>query len=221
MVDELQSGARKAVPLALSVAAYGVTFGLTSTQLPPEGTFAMSLFVFAGSSQIAALRMWNAPAVQILLAVLIINLRHLAMGPGLTRQFSSIGSRLSYGSAFFLGDETWMLTVQEDRQRDVGVWFLIGAGIVVYCGWVGSTASGLLLRTLIDPQIMNTLQLALPAAIVAILVGSVRGQTGFAASFLAFTVGVLCHRPSFDGWDILLGAVVGGVVGGLLEPKQS
>ena len=78
-----RAGVRQTLPVAVSIFAYGTIFGVLSRQqgLALAEAAAMSIFVFAGASQMIALTMWASPlpTLAIIVTTFIVNLRHLMM----------------------------------------------------------------------------------------------------------------------------------------------
>jgi predicted branched-subunit amino acid permease len=78
---EFVSGVKAILPILLGVVPFGVTYGVLglAAGLPVPATICMSSIVFAGSSQIVAVQLFNAaaPALVILITTLMVNLRHV------------------------------------------------------------------------------------------------------------------------------------------------
>lgn len=78
------AGARRVLPIALSVCAYGLVFGVLAqqAQLSILEVLLMSGLVYAGSAQLIVLSLWTMPLpiATILLTTLIVNLRNLLLG---------------------------------------------------------------------------------------------------------------------------------------------
>ena len=92
---EFRRGALRFVPVAISVAAYGLVWGVLAGQkgLSLAEVALMSGLVFAGASQFVALDMWQPgalPVVSIVVATLIVNLRLIAAAQA-WRSFSARG----------------------------------------------------------------------------------------------------------------------------------
>ena len=82
--DQFFLGMRMFAPVAISIAAYGVVWGVLAGQagMSVLEVLLMSGLVFAGASQFVALDMWtpgSLPIVSIVIAVAIVNLRLLLM----------------------------------------------------------------------------------------------------------------------------------------------
>src|SRR3954454_11247535 len=93
--DHFMLGARRCLPLAVIVAAYGLVWGVLARQagLGLGDVALMSGLVFAGSAQFVALDMWTAsaaalPVGAIVFATLIVNLRLVLMSATLRPLFA-------------------------------------------------------------------------------------------------------------------------------------
>src|SRR3712207_5287712 len=139
-------GIRRGLPLAVSVFAYGIVFGVLARQAGlglAESTL-MSALVYAGSAQFVALDLWATPlpVASIVLATLVVNARLLLMGAALQPWFARLPASRAYGSVFFLSEESWALALREFAagRRDAAI--LPGAGLALFVAWVGATVAG-------------------------------------------------------------------------------
>jgi 4-azaleucine resistance transporter AzlC len=231
----LLAGFRTCLPVALGVAVYGVLFGLLARQkgLSLLEAQSMSLFVFAGASQLIALDLWgpDLPVASLILTTLIVNLRHVLMGAALSPWLTRLTARQAFGSLFFMTDESWALTlgrmVEDKRlERAPDGAFLLGAGLCVYGFWNLSTALGhLLVRGLagdvVDPAKYG-LDFAFTAVFTALLVG-LRPRRHDILPLAAATATALITARLLPGkWYILAGAVAGGLAAAFgPEPRSA
>jgi 4-azaleucine resistance transporter AzlC len=220
----LWAGFRVCLPVALGVAVYGVLFGLLARQkgLSLMETQSMSLFVFAGASQLIALDLWSPdlPVASLILTTLIVNLRHVLMGAALAPWLTRLNPRQAFGSLFFMTDESWALTLGrmvEDRrlQRQPDGAFLLGAGLCVYLFWNLSTALGhILVRGLDDPARYG-LDFAFTAVFTALLVGLKPRRHDLLPLVAATATALIFARLLPGKWYILAGALAGGLAAAL------
>ena len=228
----LRAGFRTCLPVALGVAVYGVLFGLLARQrgLSLVETQSMSLFVFAGASQLIALDLWSVdlsgdlPVVSLIITTLIVNLRHVLMGAALSPWLTRLTSVQAFGSLFFMTDESWALTLGrmiEDKrcEREPDGAFLLGAGLCVYVFWNLSTALGhILVRGLfgdvIDPAKYG-LDFAFTAVFTALLVGLKPRRQDILPLIAATATALACARLLPGKWYILAGAIAGGLAAAL------
>ena len=101
------------------------------------------MLVFAGASQFLALELWGdpLPLAGLVLGVLVINLRHLLMGPALLPWLAKIPPGQAYSSLYFMTDEAWGVSVAELRRGGRDAAFLLGAGLGLYAVWVARRCS--------------------------------------------------------------------------------
>lgn len=210
-------GAQRSLPLALSVFAYGSVFGVLAQQagLSLVEALLMSGLVFAGASQFVAVGLWATPlpVVTIIVATLIINLRHLLMSAALSPWLLRLPPAAAYGSLFFLNDESWALTMNELHAGKANGSFLLGSGLVMFVAWLAATVVGRFLGAAVSDPARWGLDFAFTAVFVALLVGQWKGKTDLVPWAVAGLVAVLAERWLGGTWYILLGGLAGSVVG--------
>ena len=139
--------ARQCLPLAISVFAYGIVFGVLARQAKLSGLEAvlMSALVNAGAAQLVVLSLWAMPLpiLTIILTTLVVNARYLLMGAALRPWLSQLSRLKMYSTLFFLGDENWALAIYAFKKGERDAAFLLGGGLLTYVTWVGSTVVGL------------------------------------------------------------------------------
>lgn len=143
-------GFRLMLPILPSVIIFGLIFGITgySSGLPLYLVSSMSYVIFAGSSQflILILIRENDPLIAILIAGILINLRHVFYGAALNKDFQGKGKKKIL-AAYLLTDEAYLIsnfakksnTIPEDMQIiDV----VIGGGGLLWLSWNITTIIG-------------------------------------------------------------------------------
>jgi 4-azaleucine resistance transporter AzlC len=213
----LLAGVKRTFPLALSVAAYGLAFGVIARQagLSWIETLLMSALVNAGGSQFVAMGLWNAPPpiFTIVFTTFIVNLRHVLMGAALRAYLSKLPPWKGYSLAFFIADESWALTLSELASGGRDVAFLLGSGLTLMPAWVGSTVVGNVLGGVILDPAKWGLDFAFTAVFVALLVGMWKGRSAIAPWGVAAIVAIVAARSLPGQWYIVLGGLAGGLAG--------
>jgi 4-azaleucine resistance transporter AzlC len=189
--SSIRAGSRAALPLAVAVAGFGISFGVLARAagFEPIAAVVMSGTTFAGSAQFASagvLEAGGAVSAAVAAAVLL-NARYgplgLSVAPVLT---GPAWKRLLL--AQLVVDESWALAARPDGRFDRGV--LIGAGMTLYVAWVGSTALGVLgAEVLGDPAVLG-LDAAFPALFLALLWPQVRSRPALVAAALGAGIAV-------------------------------
>jgi len=167
-------GIRMFLPVAVSIAAYGVVWGVLAGQagLSVLEVALMSGLVFAGASQFVALDMWTPgalPVLSIIIAAGIINLRMLLMSATLRPLVGHLSLPRQLGAMFFVSDEQWAMTMAEVRKGKGSVAFLLGTGALSWFAWMGSTLCGRVLGAFIDDPTRYGLDFAFTATFLALL----------------------------------------------------
>lgn len=210
-------GAKRSIPIAVSVFAYGLVFGVLARQagLSLLEALLMSGLVFAGASQFVALGLWavSLPVGAIILTTLIVNLRHLLMGASISPWFSRLPFARAYGTLFFLSDESWALLMGEFARGKRNAAFLLGSGVALYVAWVSAAIVGRTLGGVIQDPAQWGLDFAITAVFIALLVGLWRGKQDILPWIVAAIVATAAAHWLPGKWYILLGALAGSLIG--------
>lgn len=186
-----RDGARAAAPLAVAVAAFGVSFGLLARA---EGwgwaaPIVMSATTFAGSSQFAALSVLGdgGTVAAAVTAALLLNARYAPIGVSVAPYMSgSTWSRFLH--AQLIVDESWAISAEGHGRYNARM--LIGAGLTLYVAWIAGTTVGAFFGdALADPEALG-LDAAFPALFLALLFPQVRDRRALAAALLGAAIAV-------------------------------
>ena len=179
------AGFRAMVPLWIGVVPFGAAYAVTARAagLDLVETQLMSLLVFAGGSQFAAVGLIAAGAGPwtLVSTTFLINLRHLLYGVVVAATTELRGGRRVL-AAHLLTDEAFGVHVAHGRGRPA---FLIGAGLSLFVVWNAATLVGSLLsRSLPDPYAIG-LDIVFPLAFLALLVPLVRDRRSLTVACIA------------------------------------
>lgn len=204
-------------PIAASGFAIGLVFGVLARQagLGAGEAALMSALVFAGAAQFVVMGLWASPVpvATVVLATLIVNLRHLLMGAALAPHFQGLSRLKAYGSAFFMADENWALAMGEFGKGRRDATFLIGGGLIMCASWTTSTLIGGSLGNAISDPARWGLDFAFTAIFLALLCGMWRGTRDLLPWIVAAAVAVAAERWLPGQWYILLGGLSGSLAG--------
>lgn len=208
-------GFRLSLPLAASVGAYGLLFGMLAQKagMKEAEALLMSLTLFAGASQLIATELWHfpLPILTIILTTFVVNARHLLMGAAVQPYFKNLKPMQAYGTLFFCADENWALAMRAFQNGERDTAFLFGGGVAVYLGWVSSTwlgyAGGLVIK---NPAVYG-LDFAFTACFVFLLVGFWSGKKDFLPWMISAVTAIAASHFFPGKWYILIGALVGSL----------
>jgi 4-azaleucine resistance transporter AzlC len=211
------AGARRCVPIAISGCGIGLVFGTLAGQagLGAGEAVLMSALVFSGAAQFVVLGLWVAPlpVATIVFATLVVGLRHVLMGVALAPVFSKLPRLKAYGSAFFMADENWALTLGEFAKGRRDAAFLVGGGLLMFLAWTGSTFAGGALGGVVKDPSRWGLDFAFTAVFLALITGMWKGRSNILPWTVAAAVAVAAHHWLPGQWYILLGGLAGSFAG--------
>jgi 4-azaleucine resistance transporter AzlC len=213
------------IGIAVSALAFGFVYGLAAqgAGLSPIEAVAMSVIVFAGAAQFAALGYITGglawPAIVLLTA--LINARHLLYSAALAPWLRDVPAPRRALMAHVLTDEAFALSIAHftrlGRTDERGYW--IAAIGSTWIPWNVATLAGVLVGSEIPSPERFGIDIVFPAAMVGLAAGLITGRrevvAAIAGALLGVAVGLLVS-PS-------LGIVAGGLLGpaaGLAVPER-
>lgn len=227
-MDQFLAGARACVPVAISVAAYGLVWGVLArgAGLSLLEVIMMSALVFAGSAQFVALDLWTtAPAAlpigALVLAALIVNLRYLLLTATLRPLYPAKGLLGGAFSMYLVTDENWAMTVAAMARGQGSVAFLMGGGALAWMAWMCTNLVGYGLGSAIDDPARWGLDFAFTATFLALLLGMWKGRGDLVPWLVAALAAIVTSWLVEGSWHILVGGVVGSLVGAFLETRKN
>ena len=223
--SEFRRGALRFVPVAISVAAYGLVWGVLAGQkgLSLAEVALMSGLVFAGASQFVALDMWQPealPIASIVVATLIVNLRLVLMSATMRPLVAHLPPWRALATMFFVSDESWAMTMGERDRGGAGLAFFLGTGVLCWLSWLGSTLIGRLVGSVIEDPTSLGLDFAFTATFLALLLGMWKGRTDLVPWIVGGLVAVLVSRLIEGNWYIIAGGLAGSLAGAIVETRR-
>jgi 4-azaleucine resistance transporter AzlC len=188
----IKTGFTESLPLAIAIAAYGLSYGVLATQAKFSWVAAviMSLLVFSGSVQLVTVAMLTAGAnlPSVLFTSVLLNLRNLLYGAALAEGLAP-AKRWRWLLSFGVSDET--LVLGSSRFKKYGpdpLYFGIVVG-TFYVAWFFSSLIGALIGSQVDPQKWG-LDLAFPITFAALLVPSLIEKPVIATALTAVVIAI-------------------------------
>ncbi|HWF35890.1 MAG TPA: AzlC family ABC transporter permease [Solirubrobacteraceae bacterium] len=207
--DRFRAGVRAGIPFALAGLLLSASFGIVARQagLPDVAAIAMSLFVFAGSAQFAAVAIIGAGGSlgAALVAAALMNSRFLAMGIALAPSLpGGVLRRAVQGQTIV--DASWAMALRTDGSFDR--YFLFGATAPQYLTWSLGTVLGVIGRGAIGDPSRFGLDAVFPAFFLALLMAEVRNprSRGVAIAGAAIALALTPFTPA--GVPILAASAV-------------
>ena len=210
-------GLRAVAPAIIATGTWGLVTGVAMVKigLTTVQALGMTLLVFAGSAQLAALPLIAAaaPIWVVLLTATVVNLRFVIFSAGLQPYFSrfSLGRRLllgyitsDVGFALFLS--RFVNAPAEERGSLEQVWFFLGMAAGNWVAWQTMSVLGILLAAQV-PGAWG-LEFASILALIALTLPMIASRPALVGAATAGVVAVLAA-----GLPLKLGLVAAVVVG--------
>lgn len=215
-------GVRVSLPLLPGVAPFGLIAGIAAVEsgLSPYAGVAMSMLIFAGASQLAAISLMAAEAapVVVLVTIAVINLRFAMYSASLAPHFAHLGAGHKLAAGYFLVDQNYAMSIVRYGAMEPGdkLPFYLGIGCTLWAVWQSATAAGAFLGGRV-PETWS-LDFTMPLVFLSMLVSSVRDRPMLVAAVTGGVVATVAKGMPFK-LAIVTGAVSGiaaGVITGRL-----
>jgi 4-azaleucine resistance transporter AzlC len=208
-----REGVRKGVPYALAAFLLSASFGVLARAagMPAAAAIAMSLVVFAGSAQFAAISILAAGGGlgAAVLAATMMNARFLPMGIALAPSLPG-GPLKRAAQGQTVVDASWALANRGDGTFDR--WLLFGTTAPQYVTWAAGTVAGVLLGGVLPDAHDLGLDAIFPAFFLALLLAELRRPGGREAAVLGAVLALALVPFTPAGVPVLvasLGALLG------------
>ena len=219
--DDLRAGFNANLVVAASVGAYGSVLGLMAAQkgLTWYQLLIMNLSVFAGSAQFVMVDMWlpPLPVAEIILAVLVINMRYLLIGASLNPLFQGTSLRHKMGFMHLVADENWAMTMARFHKGGATTWFLLGGGICVQSAWCCGTLLGHRLGAVIANPERWGLDFSFVAVFTALVFSFWNGKRDLLPWLITAMTAVGAEALLPGKWYIICGGVAGALAAAVLH----
>ena len=203
------------IPFAMAFASLAHTSGFSKVE-----TMAMSLFVFAGSAQLAMVDLAPEQAgyLAILLTVLLLNLRHVLYALTLDLKLARPRSIPKPILAAGMTDEGMGLTLGRLQSSPPTDWYFMGTVVSLYGSFAIATLIGvILLGRVSDPERLH-LDVIFPLTFLALLLPLIRNRRSVLIALTAACLSVGL-RPLVGSSNAVLLAILGGAAIGLFLPN--
>ncbi len=219
---EFWAGVQRPLPLLLGDLPFGMIYSALAVGagLSPSAAQAMSAILFAGSAQFVTVGLVaeNAPALVIILSVVVVNLRHMLYSASVAPYLKHLSALWKAGLAYLLTDEAYALTITRlaGAPNPHRHWFMLGASLTLWTSWQISTALGILLGTVIPES--WSLDFTLALTFIALVFPAIQDRPSLAAALAAGVTAVLADGLPYQ-LGLIAAALAGVLTGVLLERR--
>ena len=213
------SGVKAIVPVLLALIPFAVAFGATAmgNGLSALEALAMSVFVFAGAAQLAAIPLLSAGAsvAIVVLTVLIVNLRLTLYSASLAPHFRRLLVGWKGLLSYLLTDQAYAATITRfddgETEEPDKRWYFLGVALAIWVTWQAATMLGVFLGAWASEG--WSLDFVLLLIFIALALPPIRDRTTAAALSASVAAVFATALPLNLG---LITAALVGVLGGLV-----
>ncbi len=215
--NEIMRGFIDTIPLGISVAIYGLVYGVLGGKagLSVIEVAAMSMFVFAGASQIAAVQMiaLGSSPVSVIITIFIINLRHFLMAASISSYLKEATTKMKMIAAYFMTDESYAVTYSHFQQGKPSVGYFLGSGLNIYFFWGGAGILGYLFGSALPASVNYIFDFAFVAAFIGMLVPMIKDFSMVVTVIVSGIISVLGAKFIPGKWYIIIACLVASFAG--------
>jgi len=215
---EARRGLRDVAPILLGVAPFALVAGATAVNagLSPLQAAGLSLVVFAGASQLAAIELLgdNAELLIVLATGVVINLRMLMYSASIAPHFRAFRTRWKAACSYILTDQAYALSVARytgvsaDLDPTARRWYYLAVGGSLWAVWQLCTLVGIAVGARVPP--VWGLEFAVPLVFLSLLIPATTSWPKLVAAAVGGGVAVAGAVFSIP---LNLGLIAGGIAG--------
>ena len=216
------AGAAAVLPFVVGTIPFGIVTGIATRAagLSSWEAVAMTMMVFAGAAQIAALPLMvaGAPALVVVFTAFFINLRFVIYSATAAPHFRHLPMSWKLLLGYFMTDTGFALFMRKlADQPDFAhrQWYFLGGGNIVAAVWTLSAVVGVVAGAQVPAS--WRLEFAATLAILALLAPFVRSRPEFAAAIIGGGVALAASALPMK-LGMVCGAIA-GIAGGVLAER--
>ena len=213
---EVRRGVRDVAPLLVGIAPFGLVAGAAAVDagLTPLQAVGLSVVVFAGASQLAAIDLFgsNAELLVILLTGVVINLRMVMYSASIAPHFRPLRTWWKSLCSYVLTDQAYALSIARYTDRDLDSTerrnYYLGVAVSLWVVWQCCTVLGIVVGARVPDS--WGLEFAVPLVFLSLLVPAVTTRPKLVAAVVGGSVAV---AGDVFGVPFNLGLIAGGLAG--------
>jgi 4-azaleucine resistance transporter AzlC len=209
------------IPIAIAYGVLAVQSGLDLVQLT-----AMSVLVYAGASQFMGAKMIgaNTSILEVVIATFILNFRHFVMSLSFMNKTRRLPLSWKVPLSLGLTDESFAVSSLhgEEAKKPHGKIFFLTITLFAYSAWISGSLIGGLLGEIVPDQLSQSMNIALYAMFIALLVPNVKKEwrVGLIAMISMLLNALFTSIQIPEGWAIVFATLIGGFLGIFLLKEE-
>ena len=195
-------------PLLLPVIPFGIIFGAISIELgfSPLLTFATSIIIFSGASQIVFFQLLSGGASSLIAITSssVISTRHLLYGAVVAQYLSKLSLAWKITLSYLLTDQAFAVSqdfFKKNLNDEKRHFYLLGSGLTLWIVWQITTIIGIMLGSVVPDELGLTF--TIPLTFIALLINYFRKIDHLFVIFLSGFLSIIFYNAPYKSYIIL------------------
>ncbi len=195
------------LPLLIPVVPFGIIFGAIGIELGfgPYVTYATSIIIFSGASQIVFFQLLSAGASSLvaITSSSVISTRHLLYGAVVNQYLSNLSIYWKIGLSYILTDQAFAVSneyFKKNKKDSYKHYYLLGSGITLWIVWQLTTIIGILLGSVVPAELGLTF--TIPLTFLALLINYFRKIDHLIIIIISGVLSVILYDAPFKSYII-------------------
>ena len=210
--ENLLKGFYDVSPLLLPVVPFGIIFGAIGIELGfgPYITYATSIIIFSGASQIVFFQLLSngASSIIAITSSSVVSTRHLLYGAVVAQYLSKLSLMWKIFLSYLLTDQAFAVSQEffkKNSKDEYKHYHLLGAGLTLWIVWQLTTVIGILLGSIVPEEL--GLSFTIPLTFLALLINYFRKIDHLIVIFLSGLSSILFYDAPLKSY-ILLSCII-------------
>ena len=200
------------LPLMIPVVPFGIIFGAIGIELGfgPYLTYASSIIIFSGASQIVIFQLFSAGASTLvsITSSAVVSSRHLLYGAVVSQYLSHLSIYWKIALSYLLTDQAFAVSneyFKKNKENKIKHYHLVGSGLTLWLIWQVTTIIGIVLGSIVPDEL--GLSFTIPLTFLALLVTYLRSIDHLIVIILSGVSSILFFDIPFKAYIIFSGIV--------------
>ena len=196
------------LPLLIPVVPFGIILGAIGIELgfTPLETFATSLIIFGGASQIVFLQLFSGGASSLITitSTFVVNSRHLLYGASLSEYLNKLSLSWKILLSYLLTDQAYAVSniyFEKNKSNELKHYYLLGSGFSLWFVWQIFTIVGIFLGSIVPEEL--GLSYTIPLTFISLLVGYFRKFDHLLIILLSGCLSIALYNAPLKSYIIL------------------
>ena len=196
------------LPLMIPVVPFGIIFGAIGIELGfgPYLTYATSIIIFSGASQIVILQLLSAGASSLvaITSSSVVSTRHFLYGAVVTQHLNHLSIYWKFGLSYLLTDQAFAVSneyFKKNNKNKFKHYHLLGSGFTLWLIWQVTTIIGIILGTIVPEELGLTF--TIPLTFLALLVNYLRNFDHLIVIILSGVTSIIFFDAPFKSYIII------------------